>query len=843
MRPNILLIVADTLRADRLSSYGYHKRTTPNLDTLARRGVRFAQAFSQANATEPSFTTLLSGMDPLSHGVVGHFGARGPTVDFTPLPGLLRNAGYRTAAVDNLGRWIRNGFDRYTTFFYEDSVPPPGTQLRTAEEVTDLAIASLTELADAEPYFLMVHYWDPHTPYLPPPPYDAALVDPSAYGAPSALDQVSFFPPLREYFQRWIPDGFTINDVLGQYDGEVAYLDEHIGRLLQFADTVSDPESTLTIFTSDHGEGLGEHGIFFAHYALYDQLIHVPLIFTWPGTLPPAREVDGLVRHIDVLPSLLGLLDLPRPDWVDGASVVKHMRDPNHGPVETPIVFSCEGTWQVKLSARTERWKLIHTPLPDYQDSPTYELYDLLDDPGESRNLAGTQLPIERELRNALTEWWSSRVDRHGGTDPLSSAPSMQLLQAVPRAVSRGDVIDMLVSQGAVESSEDDALSPEESELVEARLRALGYLGFKDEAELTPVERARTSVPMAVKEFPHDLANPSLTYFRVHEDGWVGRTCSFVLAQPDEEANLVVRGTVPVIDDPKFATQLRVLLEGKEVARRMLAVGPFQVWAAIPRNPGHHRVELHFSEIQKLAEPDGRSGAAVLRFIGFETAAERNDEPSESVRFKLQYALDEKEALIQVHAQEAEERLRLLHVAEVARLEMQQALNERLHFLEQAAEESAMLRDALVVVTAQLHQKDQAIHELTAASEVRGRLLEESVEESARLREALVVVTAQLHQKDQAILELTAASQERLQLVEQATAELARLRDPVGGLTDQLREKDQAITDLAAIAEERLQLIGQLDAEARRARADLERLIGEQRSEHDVTINRAEGRR
>src|SRR2546423_13560218 len=126
MLPNIVLIVADTLRADRLGSYGYTKNTTPHLDRLAQRGVRFSEAFSQANSTQPSFTTILSGLDPLNHGIVGHESAHGPVRPYTSLAERLAGIGYRTAAVDTLGRWLRRGFDRYVTYTYSHAVLPPG---------------------------------------------------------------------------------------------------------------------------------------------------------------------------------------------------------------------------------------------------------------------------------------------------------------------------------------------------------------------------------------------------------------------------------------------------------------------------------------------------------------------------------------------------------------------------------------------------------------------------------------------------------------------------------------------------------------------------------------------
>ena len=364
MLPNVVLIVADTLRAgsSQLVRLSEADHATPRSARAARRPL--SPAFSQANATHPSFTTIFSGLDPLSHGVVGQLAPSGPTRPHATMAERLASIGYRTAAVDTLGRWFRTGFERYETYTYSHAVLPPGESLRTAEEATDLALPLINEISQSAPFFLTVHYWDPHTAYYPPPPYNTAFLDESARAGEKILDRLSFFPPVRQYYQQWIHDDATLEYVISQYDGEVGYLDEQIGRLLEHTHRVSPPESTLVIFTADHGESMDEHDIYFCHYALYDQLIQVPLIFKWPGQILSGHVVDGFARHTDILPTLLSLLGQPAADGMDGISLAEQLKEASAPPISTPIVFSCEGSWQVKLAARTEEWKLVHTPLP-----------------------------------------------------------------------------------------------------------------------------------------------------------------------------------------------------------------------------------------------------------------------------------------------------------------------------------------------------------------------------------------------------------------------------------------------------------------------------------------------
>ena len=184
-------------------------------------------------------------------------------------------------------------------------------------------------------------------------------------------------------------------------------------------------------------------------------------------------------------------------------------------------------------------------------------------------------------MREALAGWWRDRTALHDGVDPLTIAPTLRLMNMAPRAVDRTDIMDMLLTQGALKSADEAALTEDENELIEERLRALGYLGFKEESEIIHEEHARQAIPSAVQSFPGDLANPALDYYRVYldyyrvyEDGWVSRVSSVVLIPPaDEASSVVVRAMVPFIDDPTYNLQVRLLVDNDEVARRDLGFG------------------------------------------------------------------------------------------------------------------------------------------------------------------------------------------------------------------------------------------------------------------------------
>ncbi|MGH7150835.1 MAG: sulfatase, partial [Planctomycetota bacterium] len=373
---NLLLVTVDTLRADRLGFSGHPRARTPVLDDLAGRGVRFETALASAPVTLPSHATILTGLDPPHHGVRdnGLFALGG---DQVTLAEILAGAGYETAAV--VAAFVldaRYGLAQGFATYDDRMVPLEGASAaiaqRPANQVTDAALAWLDRRTDTGPFFLWVHYFDPHMPYEPPPPFGGATPE-------------------------------------DRYDGEIAFVDAELGRLLRGLDGRGLGERTLLVFTSDHGEGLGEHGERTHSLLLYDSTMLVPLLFVPPGERGRGRVFDDRAAGgIDVLPTALDLLGLPVPGGLDGESLARPPRDPDRPLyLETFAPLHTCG-WSPLHALRRLRDKFIEAPVPEY--------YDLRSDPWESRNLFPQAPPSARAL--------ASHLARRMGEEPQVAHPA-----------------------------------------------------------------------------------------------------------------------------------------------------------------------------------------------------------------------------------------------------------------------------------------------------------------------------------------------------------------------------------------------------------------------------------
>lgn len=362
---NVLLVTLDTTRADHLGVYGAAQAETPALDALARRGVLFRQAYSHVPLTFPSHSSIMTGLLPTRHGMRDN----GATVLSEALPVLaerFRDAGYHTGAFVSafvLDRrfGLARGFERY-----EDDVPgadaaQAGDPSERAVRAEDTVTRALTWLADADgrPRFLWVHLFDPHAPYEPPEPFKSRHA-----GQP--------------------------------YDGEIAYMDAQVGRLLDAANASGHP--WLTVVAGDHGEGLGDHQEITHGYFIYGNTQHVPLLMSLPGRVPAGRSVDGIVRLVDVAPTTLALADLPPLPAGDGRSLVPFMAGRETGSAGPAYAESYHPRlwWgaQELRALRTDQWLFVESPRP--------ELYDLGADPNERTDLSASRRQVIAELRGQL---------------------------------------------------------------------------------------------------------------------------------------------------------------------------------------------------------------------------------------------------------------------------------------------------------------------------------------------------------------------------------------------------------------------------------------------------------
>lgn len=457
--PNVLLITIDTLRADRLSCYGHERSTSPNLDRLAREGLRYTHAQAPRAKTTPSIASLLSGLYPHEHGVRD---LATPLASGVPLlQESLKRAGYRTGAI--VGNWVltdaraglARGFDVWCENLPEsNSVPPDGAPERKAQSLTDGALAALGlgdapkdgagpehgALAGDEPWFLWLHYMDPHGTYDAPAEhriFRSEHADPISEfdDRPTALHRHSVAAYNAPAATRLTPELIDANAVRDLYDAEIRYVDHELGRLLDALRAAQELDATLVIVTSDHGESLGEHRYWFEHgrYA-YEATCRVPLIVKPARSGPAAAGVRSAdVSLVDLAPALLESLELPpmASRSALGRRSSGSLFDPARAPEPRAQPVFCEkveradlaGAVQIK-AVRVGDWKLIHryatrAPREGVAGSPVLlseELYDLAQDPHEARELSASP-PLDAPLaalRRELSKFVAADRDLAG---------------------------------------------------------------------------------------------------------------------------------------------------------------------------------------------------------------------------------------------------------------------------------------------------------------------------------------------------------------------------------------------------------------------------------------------
>jgi arylsulfatase A-like enzyme/cytochrome c-type biogenesis protein CcmH/NrfG len=370
-RPNVVLVTIDTLRADHVGCYGRAQALTPTLDGLAARGVRFATAVAHVPLTGPSHASILTGLTPLGHGFRDNGGYALPVGVGTAAEDFAR-AGYRTAAfVSGFPLNRRFGFDRgfeaYDDHFPKGEDPRRAPHVERFADATTDAVLRWLEAPDGthgrRPFFLWVHYYDPHAPYEPPGEFAVRFRD-------------------------------------EPYDGEVAFVDQQTARLLRRLEEKGELGRTFVLATSDHGEALGEHGEQSHGLFIYDATLKVPFLVAGPG-VSAGRVPTTVARGIDVLPTLLDLAGLTAPPDIEGRSLRAAIEghEMSDAPAYAETLYPLrELGWAPLFAWRTARHKMIEAPRP--------ELYDLSSDPGETRSSAagdGARLAqMQQELRAAL---------------------------------------------------------------------------------------------------------------------------------------------------------------------------------------------------------------------------------------------------------------------------------------------------------------------------------------------------------------------------------------------------------------------------------------------------------
>ncbi len=434
--PNVILIMVDTLRADHLSCYGYGAIKTPAIDALAADGARFARAYSHASWTRPSVATILTSLYPSSHKAI-HKSDILPSSVVT-LPEVLQAGGYRTVGFANNINVaplfnFQQGFDDYyflePEFFfgatesaaqltlynqlrlirerYLSQVKHVANYYQPAEVVTDRGLSWVAEYGEGSPFFMFLHYMDPHDPYFTHPWNGEAL---ARVANPN-------------------PDPKEADRYRAAYDGEIVYLDGQLGRLLDGLKARGIYDKTMIVLTADHGEEFCEHGGWWHGQTLYDEQLGVPLLVKAPRAGAAGIVSNAMVGSVDIAPTILAAAGLAAPDAMVGRALALAADAPaprDHGFAESDL----EGN--VLQAYRTDTWKLIQANPGNPRGLPTQQLFDVSRDAHEQHDVAASQsrevATLAAQLNTVQTHALASAV---GGSETAIDSATEERLRAL----------------------------------------------------------------------------------------------------------------------------------------------------------------------------------------------------------------------------------------------------------------------------------------------------------------------------------------------------------------------------------------------------------------------------
>ena len=413
-RPNIILITVDTFRPDHIGYYGYPLETSPHLDAISKEGVFFKQAFSSSGWTSPGLISILTSLYAPTHGVDIRGRRLDPEVE--TLPDVLRKAGYRAPDIffltdlPNFSNLGLEAYEKRTQYIYQND---------------EIIFKWLEEEARKDsPFFLYYHYRDLHLPYNPGKKYESMFLPQAfdaSFGLLSALKRFLAKEKMEVVKQnvmlvRGVMDFKSADKpwVDALYDGEIRRLDEEFfGRLRSTIKKMELEKNTLVVISADHGEELLEHGLIghvstFKEGHLHDEIIRIPLVFWYPKVLPAGLVIDEQVQCIDIMPTILDLLDVGPVEGTQGRSLLPLIEGETEWQSK-PVYLETSGAgytadpeqYEQRFRVlRTARWKMVYAS-PD----GTYRLYDLAADPGETTAVQGRYPQIADSLRTLLNQW------------------------------------------------------------------------------------------------------------------------------------------------------------------------------------------------------------------------------------------------------------------------------------------------------------------------------------------------------------------------------------------------------------------------------------------------------
>ncbi|MBU0755514.1 MAG: sulfatase [Planctomycetes bacterium] len=410
---NVILISLDTLRADHLGTYGYDRNTSPNLDILANQGIVFDRAIAQASSTTPSHRSLFHSKPASAY-----------KSDGLRLQEVLLKHGYRTAAFTGGGNISKRlGFGRGFELYCEDkgglaiSIPRARRWL---------------EQLHGEPFFLFLHTYDIHLPYDPPPPHDT-LFYPGYQGSIKGEDTRDLLRRIRKLGEYKDTGGEVVlsesdrRRIIALYDGGIHYTDEKVGDFLTLLEELKLARETLVVVFSDHGEEFWDHGLVSHAHTVFEELVHVPMIWRFPGEWRAGSRVSESVPLMDIAPTILDFLRIEKPDAFEGHSLLPLMKGEKEAP--RPTLSEQEG-----LCAWTEfPWKLII----EFSDSAAPLLFNLESDPEECHDLRNDQQEISKTLAKNLSKALAGRT--------------VSKVRAVDEGIENEDLLERLRALGYID--------------------------------------------------------------------------------------------------------------------------------------------------------------------------------------------------------------------------------------------------------------------------------------------------------------------------------------------------------------------------------------------------------
>lgn len=465
----ILYFDIDSMRADHFGCYGYHRDTTPNMDRIAAEGVRFTRAYCNSSPCVPSRASLLSGRFGVHHGALTHWGPgsefRFPGTghsywaDMPLLTRFLRQHGYTTASFSSFAdrhqaNWFYAGWSQMHT-------PTLKQGAEDADEVIDAVLPWLESNGAQDNYFVHIQLWDPHRDYTvdrrwaehfadePPPGWPDEEAIASHQGNYGPFTASELFPgrdgtsPCPDTMPDRIANLADWKKFVDGYDGAIRFMDDQIGRIFDTLERLGVLEETAIIFSADHGEAMGEHGVYGDHVYAGEAVHNIPMIVRWPGAGPAGRSVDGLCYNIDLHPTMCDLLGLPIPPGWDGESFAEAIRGGDWSG--RPYLVWDHALYSCQRAVRTPEWLYIRTYHPGLYPFDDQLLYDMTADPHQTVNVVDKNDELRAELDLRMQEWLHQMVDRHGSMpDPMPeivrSGPFryIQLDRWIDRLRSRG---------------------------------------------------------------------------------------------------------------------------------------------------------------------------------------------------------------------------------------------------------------------------------------------------------------------------------------------------------------------------------------------------------------------